>query len=102
MQEPGGRCPRRGGRSAHLTAGLADGQVQDAAERRDEEDDDLPRSSAGRVSGCLGQAARPGDLEPDSQADKEQGGKARATTTSTTSSPVISALREFELSITLL
>jgi len=65
------------GDSAHLTAGTAEEQVQDAAERRDEDDDDLPRSlRQAACKACLGQAAQAGDLEPDSQADKEQGGNA--------------------------
>jgi len=78
------------GDSAHLTAGTAEEQVQDAAERRDEDDDDLPRSlRQAACMVCLGQAAQAGDLEPDSQADKEQGGNAPATTTSAANSPVI-------------
>ena len=35
------RAQRRGDRSAHLTAGTAEEQVQDAVERRDEDDDDF-------------------------------------------------------------
>ena len=47
------------GRLAHLITGTAEEQVQDAAERRDEDDDGRPRSlRQAACMVCLGQAAR--------------------------------------------